>query len=343
MLHDRKSFIEALAGALGTSLFPRLAERAVSATSTDIRVLIIGESILNSEHIAHRISMGLRGGVVERWTYGGSQSPMGLLLLATDARGWLNKGNLLDNTNISHWGTRADVSPAGARSPSGQSFVRLSAAGINGQRVNGNPGKGALIVPAGAPDMVYSIESEPGTIAGFRLGLYNLTRRAVILLKDFIPDQINDLGRLPTRYVLYVTRADGAGYSAGDTLLPYIYVGPAEGNPAGDLYVRNPMINAGALAAPYTATAGTAQSVVPSRWIAPSPAIQRQMFDLVVVQFGRNDAGAMPAVHHEKILSAMIASGAAFGANVLVCTPPQLPQTIAHLSWSMIRMWTADC
>jgi hypothetical protein len=283
------------------------------------RILLVGESILNSGYLAARLAAALPGAVVDRRTYGGSQSAMGLLLLATDVRAYAAGGNLVPDGRLTQWGQTGLTVAAVASPTTGRGTYRLTAAGAGGQRLQHDP----IVVPTGAPQLTYSIEVEPGTLTSFRLMVYNKTTSNTIKQVDFAATNVTDRANLPTRYSVTVKSTDGVGYAAGDEVRVYLYPGAPDGNPAGTLYARNPTVTADGIGAGHVPTAGTAQAASAAAWRAVS-GTDRALYDLVVIQFGRNDAANLGGADHEALVGGMIAGAAQLGGRVLVMTcPPQ--------------------
>ncbi len=329
---SRRAFLNTLGAIAGSSLALGGVLSIVEAAGKQQRILIVGESILNSSYIVARLRAATHGTPAELWTYGGSFSPMGLLLLSNDIQVWQPRGNLLHSSDLSRWGLKYGVQVTGTRSPTtGRPTQKIVAMGKDEERLTGTRDNGSITVPVGAPPLIYSIEIEPGSLKSFRLLVYNLTKRATVAQRDFAQDDVLEHAYAPTRYVLAMQPTDGGGYHAGDVLTCYLYVGQAEGYRRGYIYARNPAVIPGMVPAPYLHTGGRPQAVHAAQWVKRRPDEHRQLFHDVVIQFGRNDAdGNISAAQHTDMISAMIDSAAAFAQRVLVCTPP--PLALADLS-----------
>lgn len=298
------------------------------------RILIVGESILNSFYIASRIATAYPGAVVDRRTYGGSQTPLGWLLTAGDVQAYAQAGNLLKNGNPTNWQFKTSCTVVASTSPAtGLALPLITTTGVSGQRVTTGNGEG-VVVPAGAPNMVVSLEVEPGTLSSFRVLVYNATKAGNIVTNDFTAAASNvaDRANLPARYLVRIKASQGATYVDGDVLHIYLYI--AQDNAiAGTIYAGNVMVNQGDMPAQFHATSGTAEAASAAAWLTPTPGTRRDLFDLAVIQFGRNDPGVLSAIEHERSTSAIISGFARLAARVLVCTPP--PTAAADLlSWA---------
>ena len=194
-------------------------------------------------------------------------------------------------------------------------------------------GTGAFYVPAGAPDIVYSVQFEPGTgnCQTIGLNIYNATKSSNFNNRNMLVSQVADRGKLPQRYVYTITAASN-GYEAGDALSVYLYPQTeAAAACTGTSYVSKALVNVGNFPSIFHPTSGTAEVPGSAGWLTPVEK-RRDLFDLVVVQWGRNDGNSptiVPAFDYERMLSAMIDGALTVSGRVLVTTPP--PRATADL------------
>lgn len=299
----------------------------------DPRILIVGESILNSwgasPSFQSRLLTAYPNCIPHFLTYGGSESPVGMMSLAGSTLVYVDSANLFPSTNIvGSWGggglTKANSTFPGT----GRPCTLLTGTSTVGQATVGGP----CIVPAGPPGaLTFSILAQPGTTRSFRLIIRNVTT-ATSILERYFSVGANNLADTVKRYSITVT----TGYAAGNEITAYIYPdydGVTHG--AGTLYVAEPMFNAGYAPAEYRSLTGTPSDL---GWVQAPDGLPVE-YDLAIIQFGRNDGNdGLLAADHYDMLCGMIGGAYKRAKRVLVMTPP--PQALANLSaWAAADLY----
>lgn len=293
------------------------------------RILLITDSILNSVNIVPGLQALFPGLQAMQYTYGGSQAPIGLAISATEVQAYMTPGNLL---NTSTFVAGANTTVTSSTSPTtGKPAQLVSSAGgvgYEGVTINGT-------IPSPAPaNLTFSFELEPNTCQTIGIGFYNVTKAGTILADQvFRAPEVNvEQSGLPWRYYLTVSQGTGVGWSAGDTIQVIIWMNqypfPTQWQ-AFACYVREPMLNADQIPAPYFATTGTPQAVGTPAWGSVKGGIDRTLADLAIVEFCRNDLSTtlpapVPASDFEKMISSIISGAASLAGRVMVCTPPPI-------------------
>lgn len=293
------------------------------------RILIVSDSINNSPYILPRIRADFPGASIERRSYSGSKSPIGLFL-ASDVQALITGGQLLPNTDtVGVWTPKNSVMTKDFSPSTGKSVTQIVTSGVGGQGISVQT---RPVVPTGAPPLVFSLMFEPGTIQSFRVNIVNVTKGGgVIVSSDFPPSEIMDTrGGLLSRYSIPMKSTDGATYSAGDTLAIDILLGSQESYKAGKAYIDEPMLNVGQFPAPYRATAGVSEPVGAEEWSSLPGGTNRNLFDLAVITLGRNDTDNISFYEYEMMAGSIISGLSKHVARVLFCTPP--PQANSGLT-----------
>ena len=288
------------------------------------RILVMGDSILNTSQMQSRLQAVYPNATVELATYGGQTSQFGAAVLSSDVLTYSSPSQLLGTSNVGPSWTPAIVTVTQVASPStGQQVWKLAGDGSAGQRVQAC----CNIVPSGAPPLTYSFVVEPGTQATFTAQIYNNTapRTGIIIATVFgLADTTANHGMMPVRYFAVVRPSDGATYQAGDSLTVYLYtaVTDGEGGHAGYLYFSEPQLTVG-LPTPYHFTDGSADSYVSPTWVRPNGQ-QRELYDLVIICWGRNDSSKIPLADYYVGMNSAIKESLTFAPWVMVVScPPQ--------------------
>lgn len=318
---------------IGTLLPPAVTRDTpiLSSLTRPRRVLVVGESILNTDALATNLAGFLPDSVIYRATYGGSESPMGMFALAPAVSARLRTGNRLKYTDLTNAAWRkTNTTVTSATSPTtGDAVYKVTGDGTSGQRIDTYP----IYTVAGTTEVTFSLLWEPGTVDNVRLLLYNLTVGGVVKTADFAA---GDAIGLPARLQLTATPSEGVGYTVGtDSLRAYIYVGSGGSAPAGDFYVSEVSVVNGRYPAQHVATSGTETAVGSEDWRTPPGGVDRSLFDAIVIQFGRNDTGSLTATEFEAVLEGVVSAAASHANAVMLCTAP--PKAASGLG-----SWEAD-
>lgn len=285
------------------------------------RILWVSDSINNSPYLLPRLKEYFPGIVIERRSYSGSKSPIGLFF-SSEPKARITTGQLLPNTDVIGTWTKKESTVSKDYSPStGRTVTRITTKGVGGQglSVQSRPA-----VPAGAPPLTFSFLFEPGTIQSFRVNVVNTTKGGgVVVSVDFPPNEVMDTrGGLLSRYSIPMKPTDGATYSAGDILAIDILLGSQESYKVGTAYIEDPILNVGHIPAPFRPTSGTAETPGTEAWSSTVGGTDRNLFDLAVVTLGRNDTNDTPWKDYEQMVGSIISGLSTRVGRVMFCTPP---------------------
>ena len=123
------------------------------ALGRDPKILIIGESILNTSTLETRLETTYPSGDVQRLAYDGSKIAMGMAMAADDIQAYTAKENLLPTSVFTSWSAVNTTVEASVFPDTGRAGYKITGDGTVGQRV----AKGLAVVPAGATELTFSV------------------------------------------------------------------------------------------------------------------------------------------------------------------------------------------
>jgi hypothetical protein len=310
-----------------TTLYPVAKSPVLPNLGRAPRIMVTGESILNVSDLASEIQTAIPGALIDQRTYSGSEIPLGLLVSATSVQSYTQTGQLLPTTVLTSWSAGTGTTVAASTDPiTTLPAYLITVTGVTTQQIN-YAGTG-FTVPSGAPDITFSceVDESAGTYSGpITLELLDKTNGYSTIIVQEYPSSIWSTEGLPVRIFVHVNSGTGAGYSASDALGPYVQIrGVNSGlHPAGTLYVSNCLANAGDIPSVYHNTSGSAEAAAAIGWTPATEGLRRPLYDLVVVEWGANDASnATPLYDYERMLSAQLSGALQLSPRVLLTTPP---------------------